>query len=125
MTRKTVITTAVLAAVGISVLAAGTSFARGPGWGYGHGPGWGMGYGPGMGFGPCQQTATLDKPLTVADVTKIFEGRMAFKRNPNVQLGEVKAKDDQTITVNIVTKDGSLVRQIEVDRATGRHFPVR
>ena len=122
MKRKTLITAAVVSAVGIGVLAAGTSYARGPG-GWGHGPG--MGYGPGMGFGPCQQQQTaLAAPLSVEDVTKIFEGRMVMKRNPNVKLGQVVDQDKDTIRVDIVTKDGSLVRQIDIDKATGRRSPV-
>ena len=90
-----------------------------------------MGYGMGRGYGPganpdCPWNQTsVDKELTVDDVTKTFEQRLARHANPNVKLGEVKAKDDKTITVTIVTKDDSLVRQIEVDRATGRHTPVR
>ena len=96
----------------------------GYGWGRGHGRGM-MGYGPGMGgYNPMWGGQVLAKELTVDDVKAFFEQRIAWRGNPNVMLGGVTEKDENTIVAEIVTKDGSLVHRIEVDRKTGRHNPV-
>jgi hypothetical protein len=41
-------------------------------------------------------------------------------QNPNLKLGKVEEKDEDTIVAEIVTNDGSLVDRFEVDRHTGR-----
>jgi len=142
MKRNTFILTA--AALGIAALAATTTLAHGPGYGkgmmQGDGQGYGMmhgqgqGYGPGMmqghggGFGPygdCQNKRTLDKPLTVDDVRANLEANLERQGNDRLKVGKVESKDDKTITAEIVTVDDSLVRTIEIDKTTGRHFPVR
>ncbi len=137
MKRKTLIASALVAALGIGAAAALPAIAHGPGWGKGSGGcmmGQGAGYGcmkgQGMGSGNQGNCArfgpqTQGEPLTLDDVTAQFEQRLAWRGNPNVKLGPVVQKDDKTITVDIVTKDDSLVRRIEVDMATGRHSPVR
>lgn len=101
----------------------GGRYMMGPGAGYGRMRG--MGYGPGANPDCPRYQASADLDLSVEDVTKTFEDQLAWRNNPNLKLGEVTEKDDDTITVTIVTKDNSLVRQIEVDRDTGRHTPVR
>lgn len=131
MKRKALIVTAVVALIGIGTAAA--VHAHGPGWGRGYGHG--MGYGPGMGYGmsnfggpgtcPRFGGQILDKPLTPDDVKAQFEQRLTWKGNPNLKVGPVTEKDDKTIVVDIVTKDNSLVRRVEVDKTTGRHFPLR
>ena len=99
----------------------GQQMGFGPGMGRGRGM---MGYGQGMGgYGPMGGQA-LAKELTVDDVKGFFEQRLKWRGNPNVKLGTVTEKDDTTIVAEIVTKDGSLVRRIEIDRKTGRHIPV-
>lgn len=144
MNRTFIIASALIAAVALGFAVAGPVSAHGP-ESYGHG-GYGMhggfgdygmhgqgmmGSGMGYGYGPSAnpdcpwgQTST-DKKLTVEDVAKDFERRLALGSNANIKLGEITAKDDKTIVVTIVTKDNSLVNKIEVDRATGRHNPVR
>lgn len=144
MNRTFIITTALIAAVALGFAVAGPVGAHGPetydhgGYGmhggfggYGMhgqgmmGPGMGYGYGPGANPDcPWGQTS-VDRKLTVEDVTKDFERHLAVRANANIKLGEVTAKDDKTIIVTIVTKDNSLVNKIEVDRATGRHNQVR
>ncbi|OHC78919.1 MAG: hypothetical protein A3G18_02480 [Rhodospirillales bacterium RIFCSPLOWO2_12_FULL_58_28] len=138
MNRTTIIVTAFIAAVALGLALAGPVVAHGPegyghggygmhgqGMGYGHGPGMGYGYGPGANPDcPWGQTS-VDRKLTVDDVTKDFERSLVARGNPNVKLGAVTEKDDKTIIVTIVTKDNSLVNKIEVDRATGRHNMVR
>jgi hypothetical protein len=102
---------------------------RGPGGGYGpgyHMQGWGGGYGPGMmqgygpGYGPranAQGDQTLN--LSTDDVKARMERWLAARDNPRLKLGEVKEKDADSITADIVTKDNSLVERFIVDRHTG------
>jgi len=103
----------------------------GPGPGYGpgyHMRGWGGGYGPGMmrgwrggygpGYGPGGQTNQALN-LTTDDVKARIERWLAFRGNPRLKVGEVKEKDADTITADIVTKDNSLVQRFIVDRHTG------
>ena len=155
MKRSVIATAAAVAVLGAVALAAYTADAHGPRWGsqgaayggpcmMGQGGGYGqgmmrygprgghghgmMGYGPQMGSGPQMGWGgqqTLPKELTVDDVKTFFEQRMAWRANPNVKLGEVTEKDADTIVAEIVTKDGSLVRRVEIDRKTGRHTPVQ
>ncbi len=61
-----------------------------------------------------------DLDLTVEQVKDIIEGRLASQGNKNLKVGEVKAIDDDTVYAQIVTKDGSLVQELEIDRDTGR-----
>lgn len=90
----------------------------------GYGPGmmtWGGGYGPGMmwGGGRGYRGGSENLNLTVSDVRAHFERMLSFQRNPHVKLGDVVAKDDNTIVVSIVTTNGSLVQQYAVDRHSG------
>ncbi len=150
MKRSTIATAAAVAILGAVAVTTFTADAHGPRWGgqgaayggpcqgggygpammgfgrhggygmMGYGPGM-MGYGPGMGWGG----QTLARELTVDDVKTFFEQRMAWQGNANVKLGEVSEKDADTIVAEIVTKDGSLVQRVEIDRKTGRHTPVQ
>jgi hypothetical protein len=95
----------------------------GPGY---HMRGWGGGYGPGMmqGYGPgyspragVQGNQTLN--LSTDDVKNRMERWLAWRANPRLKLGEVKEKDADTITAEIVTKDNSVVQRFIVDRHTG------
>jgi hypothetical protein len=89
------------------------------GYGGGYGPGWMHGYGgygPGMmyGYGPSNQ-GNLD--LSVDQVKQYLEHMI---RNPNLKVGDVKEKDDDTIVAEIVTKQGdSLVQRLDFNRHTG------
>jgi hypothetical protein len=150
MKRSVIATAAAVAVSGAVAVTAFTADAHGPRWGgqgaayggpcamdQGGGYGRGMmgnsprggyghygqhkGYGPQMGWG----NQTLAKELTVDDVKAFFEQRMAWRGNPNVKLGGVTEKDANTIVAEIVTKEGSLVQRVEIDRKTGRHTPVQ
>ena len=93
----------------------------GPGMmGQGKGPGYGMGQvmGPGYGMGQGMMQPLTDD-LSAAQVRHIMEHRLAWQGNPNVKVGNVEEKDDDTIVAEIVTQDGSLVQKFEVDRHTG------
>ncbi|MEJ2433548.1 MAG: hypothetical protein P8Y53_10435 [Pseudolabrys sp.] len=83
--------------------------------GYGMGPGM-MGYGPGWGYG---NQGNLN--LTTDQVKNYFEHMI---RNPNLKVGDVKEKDSDTITADIVTKQGDqLVQRIDVNRHNGYMQP--
>jgi hypothetical protein len=110
---------------------------RGHGMGHGMGRGHGMGHGYGMGHGMmgrggksgCGPGAmggsSVDKELSVLDVTKILEGRLAWRGNDRLKVGKVEEKDEKTIIAEIVTVDDSLVKRVEFDRKTGRHRRIR
>ena len=118
----------------------GTGYMHGQGMGQGMGPqGQGMGQGQGyhghghghggQGYGPgkegCQQNQALDKPLTVEDARANLEQHLQQRGNDRLKVGKVEDKDENTITAEIVTVDDSLVRRIEIDKATGRHVHVQ
>jgi len=137
MKRTTLILTA--AVLGISALAATATLAHSPGQGQGmmqgqgymHGQdrgymqGKGKMQGHGYGAGNCLSGQALEKPLTVDDARATLQQRLEDRGNDRLKVGKVTDKDDKTITAEIVTVDDSLVRLIEIDKATGRHTPVR
>ena len=115
------------------------------GWGGGYGPGMMRGWGYGRGYGPGydrrgeaqsdQSTQNNQGPqtnqsaqsnqdyrtlnLSTDDVKNRMERWLAWRDNPRLKLGEVKEKDADTITADIVTKDNSLVERFIIDRHTG------
>ena len=147
--KKSLLAAGVAAAItiGTSALAmahgpGGTSENPSYGWHYGWhmgpmmGPGYGMGQGmgPGMmgqgqmgpGYGMGQgMTQPLPQDLSADDVKHMIEHQLAWQGNPNVKVGNVQEKDDDTIVAEIVTQDGSLVQKFEVDRHTGWMQPVQ
>ena len=144
MKTSTLIVTTVIAIAGLTALGIGSSYAHGPfgqgGPGYGMQQGYGMhqgrmmkqGYGPanmqgGMNRGNCPygQAATLTTPLTVDNVRANFEQHLQGRGNDRLKVGAVTEQDADTIIVEIVTVDDSLVRKIQIDKATGRHTPVQ
>ncbi len=102
----------------------GPGYGMGPGMmgGYGPGammgPGYGRGYGPGMmGYGPGYYGNRGDLNLTT-DQVKSYLAQMI--RNPNLKVGDVKEKDADTITAEIVTKDkDALVQRLDFNRHSG------
>jgi hypothetical protein len=108
----------------------------GPGMmGQGTWPGMMMGMGPGMmgrgmmgpgmmgqGMGPGPMTA-LPQDLSVENVRHMLEHQLAWQGNPNLKLGKVEEKDEDTILAEIVTQDGSLVQRLQIDRHTGSMQP--
>lgn len=112
---------------------------RGPGYGMGHGyhmgqgmmepryhmgPGQRMGpgmMGPGYGMGPgYERYQALPRDLTTDDVRHMLGHQLEWQGNPNLKLGTVEEKDEDTIVAEIVTNDGSLVDRLAVDRHTGQ-----
>lgn len=67
-----------------------------------------------------------DLELTADQVRTLAEARLIMRGNDRLKVGEVREQGDDFI-VQIVTVDGSLVREIEVDKDDGfprgrRHF---
>jgi len=118
----------------------------GPGWGMmgGYGPGWMMhgGYGRGMmqggggygmmhgggyGMGPGMMhggggygmgSGNQGNINLTTDQVKQYLQQMI--RNPNLTVGDVKEKDADTITADVVTKQGSqLVQRLDFNRHNG------
>lgn len=139
MKRRTFILTA--ATLGLGALAATATLAHGTGsgggQGYMHGQGngyMGQGMGNSMGHGmmhgnaqgdDCLTNQTLDKPLTIDGARANLEKHLQARGNDRLKVGKVIDKDDKTIVAEIVTIDDSLVRTIEINKATGRFNPVR
>ena len=68
----------------------------------------------------CGQMQPLQRDLTVDEVKHMMQHRIDWVENPNLKVGNTTQESADTIVTEIVTKDGSLVRKIEVDRHTGR-----
>lgn len=61
-----------------------------------------------------------DLDLTADQVKTLVSAKLIMRGNDRLQVGQVTQKDENTYLVDIVTVDNSLVRQIEIDRNTGR-----
>lgn len=57
--------------------------------------------------------------LTQEDAASIVEDYLEEINNPNLKVGEVERTADEDYLVEIVTKDGSLVDKLEVNRLSG------
>jgi hypothetical protein len=82
----------------------------------------GMMGGPGM-MGPWWGERAGEPKLTAEDVKTRFEQWLAWHGNSRLKVGGVKEKDANTIEVDIVTVDNSLVQRFAVDRRTGFYRP--
>ncbi len=94
----------------------------GPGYhmrGWGGGPGWMMGRGYGPGYGPGYNRQADNLNLSTDDVKNRIERWLNWRGNSRLKVGDVKEKDVDTITADVVTKDNSLVQRFIVDRHTG------
>ena len=80
--------------------------------------------GPGSAMGPGMMQP-LRQDLSVEDVQHMLEHRLAWQGNENLKVGEVTEKDEDIITAEIVTQEGSLVQRLEVNRHTGWMQPVQ
>lgn len=57
--------------------------------------------------------------LTQEDAVSIVEGYLKKINNPNLKVGKVERTADEDYLVEIVTRDGSLVDKLEVNRLSG------
>ncbi len=62
----------------------------------------------------------VDKDLSLDQVRDIVEGRLAMMGNTNLKVGDVTETGDNTVAVDIVTQDDSLVQSVEISTRTGR-----
>jgi hypothetical protein len=119
--------------------AMGPEYGMGPGGrggGYGMGPGMMHrgGRGPGYGMGPGMmydrrggqgydqpygpEYSRPQEPMGEKDAKGLLEDYLKYTRNPNLKLGKIK-EVDEGFEAEIVTKDGSLVDKVFVDKYTG------
>jgi hypothetical protein len=91
----------------------------GYGYGYGMGPGM-MGPGYGQQYGPqyAPQYQRPQRPLNENQAKEMVENYLEATRNPNLKLGKIADKG-YAFEADIVTKDGSLVNKVLVDKNTG------
>jgi hypothetical protein len=92
------------------------------GYGYGMGPGMmGYGYGRGPRYGqgyPGRHYQQIKTPLDKNGAKKMVENYIQNTRNPNLKLGKLEDKGD-TFEAEVVTKNGSLIDRIRIDKKTG------
>ena len=86
------------------------------GRGYGGGREWTRGT-SGMG-GPASETSRLQKPLNEEGARSIVDKHLASTRNPNLKMGKI-TEQEGAYEVDIVTKEGSLVDKVIVDKSNG------
>ncbi len=68
-------------------------------------------------FGGRQQK---DLNLSADQAKTLMQARLIMRGNDRLKVGKVTEKDDTSYLVQIVTVDDSLVREVEIDRNTGR-----
>jgi hypothetical protein len=61
-----------------------------------------------------------DLDLSIDEAKILMQAHLIRRGNDRLKVGKVTVKDDTTYLVQIVTVDDSLVREMEVDRNTGR-----
>ena len=83
-----------------------------------------------MGQGMMNQGATpmmgmaAAAPLDADHVRPHLEQHLAMMGFPNLMLGSIEAEDDDTLVAEIVTRDGTLVQRLAVDRHSGAVTPL-
>ncbi len=64
-------------------------------------------------------SAAPPRHLSLDEVRRLLEHRVAWHQFSRLEVGEVTEKDADVIVAEIVTLDGSLVQRYEVNRDTG------
>ena len=83
-----------------------------------------------MGQGMMNQGATpmmgmaAAAPLDADHVRPHLEQHLAMMGLPNLMLGSIEAEDDDTLVAEIVTRDGTLVQRLAIDRHSGAVTPL-
>ena len=101
-----------------SCMMGGCGYGYGPGMMDGYGMMYGPGYGPGM-MGPGWYGGQGNLSLSADNVKNYLERWIAVQGNPRLKVGDVKEKDADTVVIDIVTKDNSLVQRFVVNRHNG------
>jgi hypothetical protein len=68
--------------------------------------------------------AVKAEPLTPEGVRSYLEHHLAMTGLPNLMLGSIEEQDNDTFVAEIVTKDGTLVQRLSIDRLTGAMTPL-
>ena len=63
-------------------------------------------------------------PLDADHVRPHLEQHLAMMGLPNLMLGSIEAEDDDTLVAEIVTRDGTLVQRLAIDRHSGAVTPL-
>ena len=89
-------------------------------------PGGGMMMAPGMmDQGTMPMTGmVVATPLAPDSVRPHLEHHLAMMGLPNLVLGSIDVQDDDTLVAEIVTRDGTLVQRLAIDRHTGAVTPL-
>jgi hypothetical protein len=61
-----------------------------------------------------------DLALTPEQARRLADAALVYIGNPRLKVGQVKEKDADTISIDIVTLDNALVTRRDIDRHTGR-----
>lgn len=69
--------------------------------------------------GPPEEKEQTKKALSQEEAVSIVQNYLTRTGNPNLKIGKVEKEDDGNYLVEIVTKDGSLVDKLEVNKFTG------
>jgi hypothetical protein len=92
----------------------------GPGYCWGNGGGYGRGFGPsGPGYGSDLRYQQGRQTLGKQEVKTMVDDYLSSTGNPNLKLGTISEKDS-VFEAEILTKEGSLVDRIAIDKITGR-----
>jgi hypothetical protein len=89
------------------------------------GPGMGQSYGPGpmgpgmMGQGMQRFRVVPMTHLSTDDVRQFLQRHISAHGLTHQQVGDVTQTDDETITADVVTREGSLALRLEIDAYTG------
>ncbi len=65
-----------------------------------------------------QRSGGTQTPLKEDDARSVVEKYLTSTRNPNLKLGKITERED-VFEAEIVTKDGSLVDKVIVDKSNG------
>jgi hypothetical protein len=105
-------------AIALITTAVGVGAASASGWGDRSERGAGCGHPQRMMMDKSQRMQR-DLDLSADQVRTLVEARLIIRGNDRLKVGEVTPKDDNTYQVKIVTVDGSLVREFDVDKHRG------
>lgn len=77
-----------------------------------------MQHGSGMGCCAMMNRNPSGAPLTKEQAKQVVDDYVRNTNNPNIKVGEVAEKGD-VFEATVVTKEGSLVEKIQIDKNTG------
>jgi hypothetical protein len=69
-------------------------------------------------MGKESKSHELEKPITIDQAKSVLERYIIFSGNPNIRLGKI-TEQDKYFEAEIITKDGSLVDTLIIDKETG------